>query len=231
MSNNEEPQATNASSLSASPLLRRQGYFILFIDVHMRSGEHVSKTVALSNLASGEGFLGSNLRDYSFASSSSSSRLVYLFVGRTPRVVAFNVNFVRLIIVVKEPQVTYSFSSQIMSYILNMLIYVGMILLDNMLQCLFFIAMIDLSRTCGSTISLICNALLMFMIYSWIKIKLKVLIFSTIQKPYCRHFSFMAGFVDALKPTPFTGANFKRWQMSHIVANCYERVLGIRGQA
>jgi hypothetical protein len=27
------------------------------------------------------------------------------------------------------------------------------------------------------------------------------------------HFSFMARFVDALRPTPFTGANFKRWQM------------------
>jgi hypothetical protein len=46
-----------------------------------------------------------------------------------------------------------------------------------------------------------------------IKIKLKVLIFSTIQKPYYRHFSFIAGFVDALKPASFTGANFKRWQM------------------
>jgi hypothetical protein len=51
------------------------------------------------------------------------------------------------------------------------------------------------------------------MIYPWIKIKLKVLIFSTTQKPYSGHFSFMAGFVDALKPAPFTGANFKRWQM------------------
>jgi hypothetical protein len=40
-----------------------------------------------------------------------------------------------------------------------------------------------------------------------------VLIFPTIQKPYCRHFSFMAGFVDALKPTPFAGVNFKRWKM------------------
>jgi hypothetical protein len=69
------------------------------------------------------------------------------------------------------------------------------------------------------------------MIYSWIKIKLKVLIFPTIQKPYCKHFSFMSGFVDALKPVPFTGANFERWKMSHIVANCHERVLGIRGQA
>jgi hypothetical protein len=35
MSNNEEPQATNASSLSPPPLLRRQGYFILFVDVHL----------------------------------------------------------------------------------------------------------------------------------------------------------------------------------------------------
>jgi hypothetical protein len=71
-----------------------------------------------------------------------------------------------LIIVVKEPQVTYGFSSQIMSYILNMLIYVGMNSLDNPLQCLLLIAMIDVSRTCGSTSTLIYNALLMFMIYS-----------------------------------------------------------------
>jgi hypothetical protein len=40
-----------------------------------------------------------------------------------------------------------------------------------------------------------------------------VLIFPTMQKSYCRHFSFMAGFVDALKSTPFTSVNFKRWQM------------------
>jgi hypothetical protein len=73
--------------------------------------------------------------------------------------------------------------------------------------------MINLSRTCDTVASLICYALVIFMIYPWIKIKLKVLIFPTIQKPYCRHFSFMAGFVDALRPTPFTGANFKRWQM------------------
>jgi hypothetical protein len=73
--------------------------------------------------------------------------------------------------------------------------------------------MINLSRTCGTAASLICYALVIFMIYPWIKIKLKVLIFPTIQKPYCRHFSFMAGFVDALRPTPFIGANFKRWQM------------------
>jgi hypothetical protein len=27
------------------------------------------------------------------------------------------------------------------------------------------------------------------------------------------HFSFMAGFVDALSPTPFTTVNFEGWQM------------------
>jgi hypothetical protein len=64
-----------------------------------------------------------------------------------------------------------------MSYILNMLICVGMILLDNLLQCFLFIAMIDLSKTYGTVTSLICYALVMFMIYSWIKIKLKVLIY------------------------------------------------------
>jgi hypothetical protein len=76
-----------------------------------------------------------------------------------------------------------------------------------------FISMIDLSRTCGTAASLIYYALVMFIIYSQIKIKLKVLIFSTFEKTYGRHFSFMAGFVDTLMPTPFTGANFKRWQM------------------
>jgi hypothetical protein len=68
-------------------------------------------------------------------------------------------------------------SLEIMSYILDMLINVGMILLDNLLQCLLFIVMINLFRTCDSIASLICNALVMFMIYPWIKIKLKVLIF------------------------------------------------------
>jgi hypothetical protein len=38
-----------------------------------------------------------------------------------------------LIVVIKEPQVTYSLLSQIMSYILNILIYVDMIFLDNLL--------------------------------------------------------------------------------------------------
>jgi hypothetical protein len=88
-----------------------------------------------------------------------------------------------------------------------------MILLDNLLKCLLFIAVIYLSRTSDSIATLICNALVMFMIYSWIKIKLKVLIYPTFQKPFCRHFSFMARFVDALRPMPFTSVNFNRWKI------------------
>jgi hypothetical protein len=83
------------------------------------------------------------------------------------------------IVVIMEPQVTYSFFSQIMSYILNMLICICMILLDNLFQCLMFIVVIDLYRTCDSTAILVCNALVMFVIYPWIKIKLKVLVFPT----------------------------------------------------
>jgi hypothetical protein len=59
----------------------------------------------------------------------------------------------------------YDLSAQIMSYILNMLIYVCMILLDNLLQCLLFIAMIDISRTYGTAVSLIYYVLVMFIIY------------------------------------------------------------------
>jgi hypothetical protein len=46
---------------------------------------------------------GSDLRGYSLASSSSSPQLIYLFVRHAPRVVAFNVNSVRPIIVLNEP--------------------------------------------------------------------------------------------------------------------------------
>jgi hypothetical protein len=48
------------------------------------------------------------------------------------------------IVIVNQPQVTYDFSSQIMSYISNIM---SMILLDNLLQYLLFIVVIDLSRT------------------------------------------------------------------------------------
>jgi hypothetical protein len=50
------------------------------------------------------------------------------------------------------------------------------------------------------------------MIYLRINLKLKLLIFPIFQKPYYRNFSFMAGFVDALRPEKFSGEHFKRWQ-------------------
>jgi hypothetical protein len=81
------------------------------------------------------------------------------------------------IIIVKESQVTYGSCSQIMSYIFNMLRCVVVILLDNMLQYFLFVAMIVLSRTCDTAISLICYVLVMFMIYSRIRIKLKMIIY------------------------------------------------------
>jgi hypothetical protein len=68
------------------------------------------------------------------------------------------------IVIIKKSQVTYGFCSQIISYIFNMLICLYIILLDNLLQYLLFIDMIDLSRI-YDTSSLICYALVMFMIY------------------------------------------------------------------
>jgi hypothetical protein len=65
-----------------------------------------------------------------------------------------------------------------MSYMLNLVICIGMILLD-LLQCSIYIVVIDLSSTYDSTTILICNSLFMFMIYFLIKIKLKVLLFPT----------------------------------------------------
>jgi hypothetical protein len=93
-----------------------------------------------------------------------------------------------------------------MSFILNILICVDMILLDSLLQCFMFIIVIHLSSIFDIVVVSICNLLFMFIIYFWIKIKLKVLIFLTIQKSYSSHF------VDALRPTLFTGVHFKRWQ-------------------
>jgi hypothetical protein len=78
------------------------------------------------------------------------------------------------IVVVKELQVTYDCCSQIMSYLFNMLICVGVILLDNLLQYLMFISMIDIFRTYDTTATLIYNAFVIFII---IKIKLEVLIY------------------------------------------------------
>jgi hypothetical protein len=159
-SNHEQPQATNASGFSPSPLLES------------RSPEPSSSAILHGGRIR---FLESDLRNCSI-------RFIKLFIiARLPlhwlrvephhiyRELRQSAHDLQEPTVVKE--VTYVFNSPILSYILNMLIYVGMILLDNLLQCFLFIAMIDLSRTCESTIVLICSSLVMFMSYFWIKIK------------------------------------------------------------
>jgi hypothetical protein len=48
-------QPRNHQHIYVSPLLlRHRGYFIPFIDVHLRSGEQVSRIVVLSDPAPGE---------------------------------------------------------------------------------------------------------------------------------------------------------------------------------
>jgi hypothetical protein len=61
----------------------------------------------------------------------------------------------RPIVVIKESHVTYDSCSQIMSYMLNMLICARMILLDNLLQCLLFVDVIDRCRIYDSITTLI----------------------------------------------------------------------------
>jgi hypothetical protein len=153
--------------------MRRRCYFILFVDVHLRSEEHVSGTIIMRDPARERANKVFGKR---------SSRLLARFVKfftttclplcrscaeghRIQRKLRQTDHCLHLVVVVKEPQVMYGSCSQIIPYIFNMLICVGMILLDNPLQCLLFITMIDLSRTCGTAASLICYALVMFMIY------------------------------------------------------------------
>jgi hypothetical protein len=59
----------------------------------------------------------------------------------------------------------YILNSRIMSYILNILICIGMILLDSLLQCFMFIVVIDLSSNFDSSVVSIYNLLFMFIIY------------------------------------------------------------------
>jgi hypothetical protein len=59
----------------------------------------------------------------------------------------------------------------------------------------------------------------------WIKLKLKMPICPTIQKPNIRHFS-VSGIAAALKPSePFDGTFYKRWRSKMILwltaMNCY----------
>jgi hypothetical protein len=56
-------------------MLRRRGYFIPFVDVHLRSGEHVSGTVVISDLAPTEGEQG--FREVIFATAHSLHQVLH----------------------------------------------------------------------------------------------------------------------------------------------------------
>jgi hypothetical protein len=60
---------------------------------------------------------------------------------------------------------TYVLNSRIMSFILNILICVGTILLHSLFQCLMLIIVIDLCSTFDNVVVSICNLLFIFIIY------------------------------------------------------------------
>jgi hypothetical protein len=109
-----------------------------------------------------------------------------------------------LCLVIPVTQDTYGFLSLTMLFIPSM-IWLGLVLL---LQYFILNYVMSMFRS----IHFLYAILVMVMIYLRINLKLKLLIFTTIQKPYYRNFSFMAGFVDALRPEKFSGEHFKRWQ-------------------
>ena len=79
-----------------------------------------------------------------------------------------------LVVVRKE---TYDLSSQTISSILAIVIYLAMIVVDSMVDVMMFYTCVDLSRSCVDLSKSIYNLLVIVMIYLWIKSKLKVLIY------------------------------------------------------
>jgi hypothetical protein len=97
-SKNEQPRATNSSMFSPPLLLRRQGYFITFVDEHLRLRELVFEmsSSAILHWKRVNKVFGKSLYDCSITSPSSSSQLVYLFIDRARSLVASTVNFIIL---------------------------------------------------------------------------------------------------------------------------------------
>ena len=90
-------------------------------------------------------------------------------------------------------------------------------------MCAVLVVCVDVSTICLVRAYIIkiqyviSTAYVMFMIYYWAKLIKQLLNFSTIQKPnVCRSFS-NSGFAAALKPSPFTGTYFKRWQTKTVL--------------
>jgi hypothetical protein len=106
--------------------------------------------------------------------------------------------------VIPVRQETYGFLFLTMSFIPSM-IWLGLILL---LQCFILNHMMSTFRY----VRFLYAIFIMVIIYFQINLKLKLLFFPSIQKPYHRKFSFIAGFVDTLSPEKFSDDHFKRWQ-------------------
>jgi hypothetical protein len=87
-------------------------------------------------------------------------------------------------------------------------------------MCIVLAISVDVSRICLVLHSYIIKyqyVHVMIMFYSWINIIEKLPRFLTIQKPnMCRQFSIQ-GFAATLKPAPFMGKYFKRWQTKTIL--------------
>jgi hypothetical protein len=109
-----------------------------------------------------------------------------------------------LCLVIPAGQETYGFLSLTMPFIPSM-IWLGFILL---LQYFILNYIMSMFRS----IRFLYAIFIMVMIYLRINLKLKLLFIPSFQKPYNRNFSFMARFVDVLRPEKFSGEHFKRWQ-------------------
>jgi hypothetical protein len=107
-------------------------------------------------------------------------------------------------LVIPVGQERYGFLSLTVSFIPNM-IWLELILL---LQYFILNYIMSMFRS----IHFLYAIFVIVIIYLRINLKLKLLFFPIIQKSYHRNFSFMAGFVDALRPEKFSGEHFKRWQ-------------------
>jgi hypothetical protein len=61
--------------------------------------------------------------------------------------------------------------------ILYIMLYSSLIVMDGMVDVVILSVMIEPSRSCVNLSNLICNLLIIFMIYLWIKLNLKMLIY------------------------------------------------------
>jgi hypothetical protein len=195
----------NAPHASASLLRLRVRYFIPFIGVHRRSGEQVSGTSYLAILHRER---ANKVFGKHFARLLERFHIAVLYVliatarlpprqwGATHRHHLYPVILVSL--------ETYGFLSLTKSFIPSM-IWLGLILLLQyfILNCLISIF---------TYVHFLYALFIMVMFYLRINLKLKLLFIPSFQKSYYRNFSFMAGFVDALRPEKFCGEHFKRWQ-------------------